>query len=82
MPKDIDVEERIAAGKPLLVSEAGAAYTKGQLDNLPKTMADAIFECSMIPGASGAETVLRPIQPKVVLIQALKVPKGSVVKIE
>ena len=82
MPKDIDVEERIAAGKPLLVSEAGAAYTKGQLDNLPKTMADAIFECSMIPDASGAETVLRPIQPKLVLTQALKVPKGSVVMIE
>ena len=82
LPQAINVEERIAAGKPLQASEAAAAYATGQLANLPKKMADVVFECSLIPGPSGAQTILRPIQPNAILIQALKVPKGSVVKIE
>ena len=82
MPQAIKVEERIAADKPLQALEAAAAYATGQLANLPNKMADVVFECSLIPGSSGAQMILRPIQPKAILIQALNVPKGSVVKIE
>jgi hypothetical protein len=80
-PKVVDISTRLGEGKPITAAEAGACYANTQVGNLPIQMAAVIFECTVVPGASGTDSTIRPSQPKLVLVQEVTVPKGHCIKI-
>ena len=81
VPKQIDIKDRLAANKPVVAAEAGACFFPDQLCNLPTSTAAIVFDCNLVPGGAGAEVVIRPSQPKLLLTQDIIVPKGAVVKV-
>lgn len=82
VPKALSIDDRVNDGKPVHATEVGACYREGNFGDLPSSMAAVVFDCTLIPGASCSEVVIRPTQPKLLLTQELIVPKACVIKIQ